>query len=217
MNPSKCATSGLSSLALYTRTRTFTLLAAYLLCYSALVYLALRLCYSGMFQWRCDKQLTTNPHTCVYRTRNVVTLAKRTAIAYAKDQLEPQNFDGMQYQSVSQTSGSLLVVNVGELEIFAKISITWFQPWFESSITNLCHTRGRPSPYESSSTVRTRIIRACARTLELSLLVRSSVPLLLICLREQVFWCVFRPSSRGGKFGLPVPGSWSNYSSSYCS
>ena len=60
------------------------------------------------------------------------------------------------------------------------------------------------------NTVRTRII---SRTLELSLLGRSNVIFPFIRLGEQVFSCVFLPFFGGGHLGLP--GTQSNYSSSY--
>jgi len=53
-----------------------------------------------------------------------------------------------------------------------------------------------------TSTVLTRIRERCARTSELPLLVRSGVFFFFICLGRKVFWCVFRPFSRGGNFGL---------------
>ena len=62
-------------------------------------------------------------------------------------------------------------------------------------------------------TVRTQIIGPCARTLDLPLLVRSGVFFLFFCLVRADFWCVFRPFSRGGNFGLHS--TWADYSSSY--
>jgi len=68
--------------------------------------------------------MATDPHTCVYRTRNVATLAKWTAIAYTK------NGPGLRILVVCNSSlfckrqEDYLVAYVGELEIFAKIGIT---------------------------------------------------------------------------------------------
>ena len=56
------------------------------------------------------------------------------------------------------------------------------------------------------TTGRTRINCPCARTLELPLLVRSSVFFFFFCFVSGVdFWCVFRPASRGGKFRTMIP------------
>ena len=65
------------------------------------------------------------------------------------------------------------------------------------------------------STVRALIIGPCARTLELPLLVWSGVFFLFPLSRAADFWCVFRPFSRGGNFGLHS--TWPDYSSSYSS
>jgi len=63
------------------------------------------------------------------------------------------------------------------------------------------------------STVRTRIVGPCARTLDLPLLVRSGGVFLFFYLVGADFWCVFRHFSGGGNFGLHS--TWSDYSSSY--
>ena len=62
-------------------------------------------------------------------------------------------------------------------------------------------------------TVGTRIIGPCARTLELPLLVWSGVFFFFLLSQGADFWCVFRPFSGGGNFGLHS--TWSDYSSSY--
>ena len=65
-------------------------------------------------------------------------------------------------------------------------------------------------------TVRTLINGPCARALKLPLLVRSGVFFLFSLLsRGTDFWCVCRPLSRGGNFGLPSTRPVFLYSSSY--
>jgi len=73
--------------------------------------------------------------------------------------------------------------------------------------------RARHGMILRSSTVGTRVIGPCARTLELPLLVWSGVFFFFLLSQGADFWCVFRPFSGGGNFGLHS--TWSDYSSSY--